>query len=165
MKKFKSLIPGILLVLLTIAMLIVISGIIFAVIGKSSYVYNNLGIYIWATALVPTIALTYNDIYLEIINRYHLNPTEVWGSPIPGIIPWCISATVLAIALFITIDTTKYSKYIDKISIYEEYYDKTETLLDSLGIECDNPIFESDAGADYLQAKYNIDKLNYGNNN
>lgn len=45
------------------------------------------------------------------------------------------------------------------IEYYENYYIATETLLDSLGIDCDNSIFETDAGAEYLIHKYNVDSV------
>ena len=43
------------------------------------------------------------------------------------------------------------------IEYYEDYYIATETLLDSLGIDCDDPIFKTDAGNKYLINKYNVD--------
>ena len=43
------------------------------------------------------------------------------------------------------------------IEYYENYYIATETLLDSLGIDCDDPIFKTDAGNKYLINKYNVD--------
>ncbi|WP_291631523.1 hypothetical protein [Clostridium sp.] len=45
------------------------------------------------------------------------------------------------------------------IEYYENYYIATETLLDSLGVDCDNSIFETDAGAEYLMHKYNVDSV------
>lgn len=45
------------------------------------------------------------------------------------------------------------------IEYYENYYIATETLLDSLGIDCDDPIFKTDAGNKYLINKYNIDSV------
>ena len=49
----------------------------------------------------------------------------------------------------------------NKISAYEDYYLHTETLLDSLYIDGDNSIMESDAGAEYLNYKWEVDSL-YG---
>ena len=43
------------------------------------------------------------------------------------------------------------------IEYYENYYIATETLLDSLGIDCDDSIFKTDAGNKYLINKYNVD--------
>ena len=45
------------------------------------------------------------------------------------------------------------------IEYYENYYIATQTLLDSLGVDCDNSIFETDAGAEYLIHKYNVDSV------
>lgn len=41
---------------------------------------------------------------------------------------------------------------------YMNYYDATETLLDSLGVDADNPILETDEGSKYLKC---VDKVNY----
>ena len=40
-----------------------------------------------------------------------------------------------------------------------EYYENVETLLDSLYIDCGDTIFETDAGANYLDSKYTFDSL------
>ena len=40
-----------------------------------------------------------------------------------------------------------------------EYYESVETLLDSLYIDCEDTIFETDAGAKYLESKYTFDSL------
>ena len=40
-----------------------------------------------------------------------------------------------------------------------EYYESVETLLDSLCIDCGDTIFETDAGAKYLDSKYTFDSL------
>ena len=40
-----------------------------------------------------------------------------------------------------------------------EYYESVETLLDSLYIDCGDAIFETDAGAKYLENKYTFDSL------
>lgn len=39
------------------------------------------------------------------------------------------------------------------------YYQDAETLLDSLCIDCGDTIFETDAGAKYLDSKYTFDSL------
>ena len=44
------------------------------------------------------------------------------------------------------------------------YYQDTETLLDSLCIDCGDTIFKTNAGARYLDSKYKFDSL-YINNN
>ena len=40
-----------------------------------------------------------------------------------------------------------------------DYYQDVETLLDSLYIDCGDTIFETDAGAKYLESKYTFDSL------
>ena len=45
------------------------------------------------------------------------------------------------------------------IEYYENYYIATETLLDSLGVDCDNSIFKTDAGSEYLIHKYKVDSV------
>ena len=40
-----------------------------------------------------------------------------------------------------------------------DYYQDVETLLDSLCIDCGDTIFETDAGAKYLDSKYTFDSL------
>lgn len=52
-------------------------------------------------------------------------------------------------------DSLQYYKYISRnlegdLRRYEDYMQATETLLDSLGIDEDAPILETDAGAEYL---------------
>ena len=44
------------------------------------------------------------------------------------------------------------------------YYQDVETLLDSLYIDCGDTIFETDAGAKYLESKYTFDSLFINNN-
>ena len=39
------------------------------------------------------------------------------------------------------------------------YYQDVETLLDSLCIDCEDTILETDAGAKYLESKYTFDSL------
>jgi len=45
-----------------------------------------------------------------------------------------------------------------EIENYQNYYKATEELLDSIGIDADSPILESDAGAHYLNVKAIIDE-------
>ena len=44
------------------------------------------------------------------------------------------------------------------------YYQDVEILLDSLYIDCGDTIFETDAGAKYLESKYTFDSLFINNN-
>ena len=45
-----------------------------------------------------------------------------------------------------------------------KYYESVETLLDSLCIDGGDTIFETDAGAKYLESKYMFDSLFIDNN-
>ena len=49
------------------------------------------------------------------------------------------------------------------IEYYEDYYIATETLLDSLGIECDDSIFKTKVGSDYSMCKNKIDSIFHNN--
>ncbi len=66
-----------------------------------------------------------------------------------------VSVTMLAICLSII------ERQQTKISAYKDYYLHTETLLDSLYIDGDSPVMESDAGAEYLNYKWQVDSI-YG---
>ena len=71
-----------------------------------------------------------------------------------------ILCAFIATALLIGVSSIKLVnnfKYQNDIKCYENYYLATETLLDSLGIDCDDPIFKTDAGNKYLINKYNVD--------
>ena len=72
------------------------------------------------------------------------------------------AATIVLIIVFSIklLDSVSYrDKYQSDIEYYENYYTTTETLLDSLGIECDDSIFKTKAGADYLIQKGKIDSI------
>ena len=47
------------------------------------------------------------------------------------------------------------------IEYYEDYYIATETLLDSLGVECDDSIFKTKSGIDYIIHKNKVDSIFY----
>lgn len=53
----------------------------------------------------------------------------------------------------------KNNDYKDAITKYQSYYKATETLLDSLAVDVDSPILETDEGAEYLNAKFEVDRL------
>ena len=52
-------------------------------------------------------------------------------------------------------------KYQSDIEYYENYYIATETLLDSLDIECNDSIFNTKVGRDYLIHKNKVDSIFY----
>ena len=72
-----------------------------------------------------------------------------------------VSTIVLIIISSIKLlDSNVYrNKYQSDIEYYKNYYISTETLLDSLGVECDDSIFKTKAGADYLIQKGKIDSI------
>lgn len=68
----------------------------------------------------------------------------------------------IATTLLISVSSIKLVnnfKYQSDIKCYENYYLATETLLDSLDIECDNSIFNTKVGRDYLIHKNKIDSI------
>lgn len=54
-------------------------------------------------------------------------------------------------------------KSIEETTLMLNYYQDTEELLDELNIDVDNPVFETDKGAKYLESKYAIDSLWFNN--
>ena len=79
-----------------------------------------------------------------------------------------LSAALAATLLLIIVSSTKLIEnvlYRDKqqsdIEYYKNYYISTETLLDSLDIECDNSIFNTKVGRDYLIHKNKVDSIFY----
>lgn len=77
---------------------------------------------------------------------------------------------ILVIIAIIVIVTLAYCKAKDdlfrkqKEQALLEYYESVETLLDSLCIDGGDTIFETDAGAKYLESKYTFDSLFINNN-
>ena len=45
------------------------------------------------------------------------------------------------------------------LNAYDKYYISAESLLDSIGIDVDNPVFETDEGSKYLNDKFTVDSL------
>ena len=76
-----------------------------------------------------------------------------------------VSTIVLIIVSSIKLlDSNVYrNKYQSDIEYYENYYTTTETLLDSLGIECDDSIFKTKVGSDYSMYKNKIDSMFHNN--
>lgn len=66
----------------------------------------------------------------------------------------CIISIVLT---YLTIKKNTLIKHKEQATL--EYYESVETLLDSLYIDCGDTIFETDAGAKYLESKYTFDSL------
>lgn len=54
---------------------------------------------------------------------------------------------------------------IRQLDAYRSYYNAVEHLLDVKGVDVDDPVLESDAGADYLDRKWVVDSLENINTN
>ena len=79
-----------------------------------------------------------------------------------------LSAALAATLMLIIVSSTKLienvlyrDKYQSDIEYYKNYYISKETLLDSLDIECDNSIFNTKVGRDYLIHKNKVDSIFY----
>ena len=75
-----------------------------------------------------------------------------------------ITTILFTIIGIVTVVLTYYKAKSDLLIKQKEqailnYYQDVETLLDSLYIDCGDTIFETDAGAKYLDSKYTFDSL------
>ena len=82
-----------------------------------------------------------------------------------------LSAALAATLMLIIVSSIKLldsnvykNKYQSDIEYYKNYYKSTETLLDSLGVECDDSIFKTKSGIDYIMYKNKVDSIFYNNN-
>lgn len=75
---------------------------------------------------------------------------------IASIIMLTIIAIVTTMAYF---SVKREMEFINREKATLEYYESVETLLDSLCIDGGDTIFETDAGAKYLESKYTFDSL------
>lgn len=48
---------------------------------------------------------------------------------------------------------------VELLKAYYDYYDSVESLLDSINLEEDDEILETDAGSNYLNQKWRVDSL------
>lgn len=80
---------------------------------------------------------------------------------IASIMMLTIIAIVTTMAYFLV---KREMKFINREKATLEYYESVETLLDSLCIDGGDTIFETDAGAKYLESKYMFDSLFINNN-
>ena len=72
--------------------------------------------------------------------------------------------TIVIITVIAYFSVKKEIQFINKEKAMLDYYESVETLLDSLYIDCGDTIFETDAGAKYLNSKYTFDSLFINNN-
>ena len=70
-----------------------------------------------------------------------------------------IALAVITIAAIAYKDSRKEMLERQREQAILNYYQDVETLLDSLYIDCGDTIFETDAGAKYLESKYTFDSL------
>ena len=82
-----------------------------------------------------------------------------------------VKVTSIIILITIAIITTiayfsvkREMEFVNREKATLEYYESVETLLDSLCIDGGDTIFETDAGAKYLESKYIFDSLFIDNN-
>ena len=83
-----------------------------------------------------------------------------------GYILLCFASAAAIVLIIVSsiklLDGVSYrDKYQSDIEYYKNYYISTETLLDSLDIECDNSIFNTKVGRDYLIHKNKVDSIFY----
>ena len=67
--------------------------------------------------------------------------------------------TIAIITIIVYFSVKKEIQFINREKAMLDYYESVETLLDSLYIDCGDTIFETDAGAKYLDSKYTFDSL------
>ena len=72
--------------------------------------------------------------------------------------------TIAIITIIVYFSVKKEIQFINREKAMLDYYESVETLLDSLYIDCGDTIFETDAGAKYLDSKYTFDSLFINNN-
>ncbi len=75
---------------------------------------------------------------------------------IASIMMLTIIAVVATMAYF---SAKREVEFVNREKATLEYYESVETLLDSLYIDGGDTIFETDAGAKYLESKYTFDSL------
>ena len=72
--------------------------------------------------------------------------------------------TIVIITIIVYFSVKKEIQFVNREKAMLDYYESVETLLDSLCIDCGDTIFETDAGAKYLDSKYTFDSLFINNN-
>lgn len=164
MGKLLKFMPAFLMSMYIIGMLMIIGAFTAICIGPT--ILNDVWKFV-VLGIFLTLGTSgfYNDIYKDILKR--TNKLYLF----PGVRrDRFFVNTVIAVLLLLlsimskdTSDTIAGLEFKSKwqtveIQYLKEYHDASETLLDSLGVDCDHPMLESDAGADYLQAKFNLDE-------
>lgn len=163
MGKLLKFMPGFMFLVFCVALLI-LTATPFAVLMCGGDVLDKY--YVWPiTAAVYVIGMSviYNDLYEDIIfrtNRTYLFPGPAGkklANKIIGFITLIIIATVMFNSAHKQVrDNARTER--TELDLYKEYYECTEKLLDSLYIDEDHPILESDVGVDYANAKFAVDE-------
>ena len=163
MGKLLKFMPGFMFLVLCVALLI-LAATPFAVLMYGGDILDKY--YVWpivaAVYAIGTSAI-YNALYEDIIfrtNRTYLFPGPAGkklDNKIIGFVTLIIIATVMFNYAHKQVrDNARTER--TELDLYKEYYKCTETLLDSLYIDEDHPILESDVGVDYTNAKFAVDE-------
>lgn len=164
MGKLLKFMPAFLMSMYIIGMLMIIGTFVTICIGPT--ILNEVWQFV-VLGIILTLGTScfYNDIYKDILKR----TGKLYLFPGVRRDRFFVN-TVVAVLLFLlaigskdTSDTIEGLEFKSKwqaieIQYLREYHDASETLLDSLGVDCDHPMLESDAGSNYLNAKFNLDE-------
>lgn len=164
MGKLLKFMPAFLMSMYIIGMLMIIGALVAICAGPTTL--NKVWQFV-VLGIILTLGTSgfYNDIYKDILKR--TNKLYLF----PGIRRnrFFVNTVVAVLLLLLAIGSKDTSDTIEglefkskwqtvEIQYLREYHDASETFLNSLGVDCDHPMLESDAGADYLQAKFNLDE-------
>lgn len=155
--------PGFMFLVFCVALLI-LTATPFAVLIYGSDVLDKY--YIWpivSAVYVIGMSVFYNDLYEDITlrtNSIYLFPGPAGkklANKVIGFVTLIIIATIMFSYSHNQIRNNARTEKTE-LDLYKEYYKCTETLLDSLYIDEDHPILESDVGVDYANAKFAVDE-------
>ena len=163
MGKLLKFMPGFMFLVFGVA-LFILTATPFAVLIYGSDVLDKY--YIWpivSAVYVIGMSVLYNDLYDDIMLRtgaIYLFPgpaDKKLANKVIGFVTLIIIATIMFSYSHNQIRNNARTKKTE-LDAYKEYYKCTETLLDSLYIDEDHPILESDVGVDYANAKFAVDE-------
>ena len=163
MGKLLKFMPGFMFLVFGVA-LFILTATPFAVLIYGSDVLDKYHIWpIVSAVYVIGMSVLYNDLYEDITlrtNSIYLFPGPAGkklANKVIGFVTLIIIATIMFSYSHNQIrDNARTEK--TELDAYKEYYKCTETLLDSLYIDEDHPILESDVGVDYANAKFAVDE-------
>lgn len=163
MGKLLKFMPGFMFLVYCVA-LFILTVTPFAVLIYGSDVLDKY--YIWpivSAVYVIGMSVLYNDLYEDITlrtNSIYLFPGPAGkklANKVIGFVTLIIIATIMFSYSHNQIRNNARTERTE-LDLYKEYYKCTETLLDSLYIDEDHPILESDVGVDYANAKFAVDE-------